>query len=82
MRSFYCKPHLASDQKDLILKLNSCHFAKRKKCVCSEDEVSFAIKLCLMDSKTSILAFKFHHTTLIFLGDLDIILSQACIFYL
>ena len=79
MHSFYCKLHPTSDLKDAILKFSSCHFIEKKKCVCSTNEVSFAMGQCSMDFKTLISEFEFHHTTLFFLGDLDIILSRACI---
>ena len=81
MHSFYCKLHLTSDLKGAILKFSSCHSVERKKCVCSINEVSFAMEQCSTDFKTLILEFEFHHTTLFFLDDLDTILSRACIFY-
>ena len=81
MRSFYCKLRLTSDLRDSILQFDFCHFVRRKICVCSTSEASFATEQCSTDSKTLILEFRVHHTTLIFLGDLDIILSRACISY-
>ena len=82
MRSFYCKNRQASDLKDSILKANFCHFAKKKKCVCSISEVSFAMGQYSKDSETLILVFEGLHTILISLGDLDIVLSRACKFCL
>ena len=81
MHNFYCKLRLTSDLRDSILQFDFCHFIKRKICVCSTSEASFAMEQCSMDSKTLILEFRVHHTTLIFPSDLDIISSRACISY-